>query len=196
MSWNFYADAALTTPLTDWLTDHWSDHSEVHRTREVWLGNPTAGTKIEATSDPGIDPITVTPVSIVTAWAASTAYTLGAVRRPTTANGYVYTVTASAGTSAASEPTWPTTIGATVTDNGMTWTCTAEQDTSAEYKVAGTEGGLAAATPGAGLSLGTSVLGGVGNAVSFWVRCTNSGTNTQTQTHVRFEANALQVTAA
>lgn len=57
-----------------------------------------------------------------TTWAASTAYTAGRVVRPTTGNGYLYRSTG-AGTSAASEPTWPTTIGATVTDSGVTWTC-------------------------------------------------------------------------
>lgn len=56
------------------------------------------------------------------AWAASTAYSLGAAVRPTTRNNYVYEVT-TAGTSAATEPTWPTTAGNTVTDNTVTWTC-------------------------------------------------------------------------
>jgi hypothetical protein len=54
------------------------------------------------------------------AWEASTAYTVDAVHEPTTANGYRYAVTV-AGTSSASEPTWPTTIGDTVTDGGVTW---------------------------------------------------------------------------
>ena len=56
-----------------------------------------------------------------TTWASSTAYTAGRVVRPTTGNTYLYRATG-AGTSAGSEPTWPTTIGATVTDNGVTWT--------------------------------------------------------------------------
>lgn len=58
------------------------------------------------------------------AWAASTAYALGDVRRPTTRNGFVYEVT-TAGTSAATEPAWPTTLGATVTDGTVVWTCRA-----------------------------------------------------------------------
>lgn len=63
------------------------------------------------------------------AWAEATAYALNTFRRPTTANGFRYKVTAVAGsgTSAGSEPTWPTTIGATVVDNAganqLTWTC-------------------------------------------------------------------------
>ena len=56
------------------------------------------------------------------AWAATTAYSLGAFREPTIANGFRYEVT-SAGTSGGSEPAWPTTVGATVVDATVTWTC-------------------------------------------------------------------------
>jgi hypothetical protein len=57
----------------------------------------------------------------VAAWAATTAYTAGDQRKPTTPNGYRYTATT--GTSDASEPTWPTTLGDTVVDGTVTWTC-------------------------------------------------------------------------
>ena len=60
------------------------------------------------------------------AWAASTAYNAGDFRRPTTPNGYRYEVV-TAGTSGASEPAWPTTVGATVTDGGVTWKCVAHE---------------------------------------------------------------------
>ena len=59
-----------------------------------------------------------------TAWQASTAYALAVVVVPTAGleNGFRYECT-TAGTSAASQPTWPTQEGATVTDNTVTWTC-------------------------------------------------------------------------
>ena len=57
-----------------------------------------------------------------TAWAASTAYALGDIVVPTTSNGFWYECT-TAGTSNASEPSWPTTEGGTVNDNTATWTC-------------------------------------------------------------------------
>jgi len=55
-------------------------------------------------------------------WAATTAYTVGDSVLPLTPNGYMYRCTV-AGTSDGSEPTWPTTIGGTVVDDGVTWQC-------------------------------------------------------------------------
>ena len=58
-----------------------------------------------------------------TAWAASTAFAVGDVRRATTSqnSGLVFECT-TAGTSGSSEPTWPTDIGSTITDNTVVWT--------------------------------------------------------------------------
>lgn len=55
-----------------------------------------------------------------TSWAASTARTVGDLVRPTTGNTYVYVAT-TAGTNSGAEPTWPTVVGATVTDGGVIW---------------------------------------------------------------------------
>lgn len=60
----------------------------------------------------------------VTAWAASTAYSIGDIRRPTAAaanSERVFRCT-TAGTSGGSEPTWVNTKAATTTDNTVTWT--------------------------------------------------------------------------
>ena len=54
-------------------------------------------------------------------WQASTAVALNARRSPTTPNGIAYKCT-TAGTTGATEPTWPTTLGGTVTDGGAVWT--------------------------------------------------------------------------
>lgn len=58
-----------------------------------------------------------------TDWAASTAFVVGDVRSATTqqASGLVFRCT-TAGTSAATEPAWPTDIGSTVTDGTVVWT--------------------------------------------------------------------------
>ena len=59
-------------------------------------------------------------------WHASTAYSLDSVVTPKTIpatpdGGHYYRCTV-AGTCGASEPSWPATAGATVTDGGVTWT--------------------------------------------------------------------------
>lgn len=54
-------------------------------------------------------------------WAASTAYTVGQIRRNLTGgNARVFRCEV-AGTSGASEPSWPSAVNATVSDNGITW---------------------------------------------------------------------------
>ena len=55
-------------------------------------------------------------------WVTLTPYALTTIRIPTSGNGYRYRVTV-AGTTAAGEPTWPTTIGTTVVDGTVTWIC-------------------------------------------------------------------------
>lgn len=71
------------------------------------------------------------------AWAVSTAYSLGDAVRPTTRNGYNYECT-TAGTSGGSEPAWPTTPGGTVNDGTAVWTArTARQ--LADTAMAGTD---------------------------------------------------------
>lgn len=65
--------------------------------------------------------VTSSPSSAYSAWAATTAYSLGDVRRPTTRNGHRYRCT-TAGTSGGSEPSWPKTDGATVSDGTVVWT--------------------------------------------------------------------------
>lgn len=63
--------------------------------------------------------------TLYTTWAASTTYAIGATVVPKAApDGLYFEATAiTTGTSGSSEPTWPTTIGATVVDSGVTWTC-------------------------------------------------------------------------
>ncbi len=70
------------------------------------------------------------------AWAASTAYSLGAAVRPATRNGFCYEATV-AGTSAASAPTFPTTAGNTVVDGGVTWTARTNYNLSAQTMASG-----------------------------------------------------------
>ena len=74
---------------------------------------------------PGVDNLRYTAdvIPSSTAWATSTAYTLGQYVRPTNANlnGHIYQVT-TAGTTSGSEPTWPTAQGATVSSGPVVFT--------------------------------------------------------------------------
>ena len=76
----------------------------------------------EAKDFVGID----TMVTVHSAWAASTAYSLGDYVHATTFNGFRYECT-TAGTSDAAEPTWPLVEGETVTDGTVVWTCRRSQ---------------------------------------------------------------------
>jgi hypothetical protein len=67
------------------------------------------------------DKQTITATQLVAAWQATHDYALNDLVQPTVPNGHFYKVTADAGSSAGSEPTWPTN-GTTVVDDGITWT--------------------------------------------------------------------------
>lgn len=79
----------------------------------------------------------VNTLTFGTNWAASTAYSKNSYRLPTVRNGFMYKVV-TAGTSGSTQPTWPTEIGATVVDGGVTWRCYKHLQASANG-VAGTK---------------------------------------------------------
>lgn len=113
-------------------------------------------------------------------WTASTAYTVGQYVTPTTSNGRLYKCT-TAGTTGASQPTWPTTNAGTVVDGGVTWT---EQTTAllggtfptevsgGSYARSSAAASLAnfAGTQGAGTTVASTGTSGVtsNNAAQSW----------------------------
>ena len=68
-----------------------------------------------------VSAVTITTAA-VSAAATSTAYAVGAQVKQASSPTHIYQCT-TAGTSGGSAPTWPTTIGATVTDGTAVWTC-------------------------------------------------------------------------
>lgn len=200
LSFKLYTDVNLTTPYSGTTTlTHQTDLSDNPQDLQLWYGSTEASNQLEATSNPGVDDITLTPTAILPIWIATTVYTVGQSRTPTTPNGFRYTVTV-AGTSGGSEPTWPTSgLGTTVADGTVTWELTSIAHPVTEIKLAATSGGLGAATPGAAFVLGTTLLSGVGNAVEVNMRVTNTivtvGTNVNYAEIDPFFANAIEETA-
>lgn len=178
LSFKIYEDAALTIPFSGLLQIlHRSDLSDNPQDFQFWFGSTVDANQLQAASNPGVDEITLTPTDTLAEWVANTAYSLGALRQPTTPNGFRYRVTTAGTSHATTEPTWPTgAIGSTIADGTVVWTLESEHHETTELKLALTQGGLAAATPGAPLDLGTTILGGVANAVEFWLRKTNAVT--------------------
>ena len=79
----------------------------------------------------------------VAAWAASTAFSVGDLRRSSSDEGTgLFFRCTTAGTSASSEPSWPNQVGDTVTDNTCVWTA-----------VSSTYGDLAISNPSAIIEL-------------------------------------------
>lgn len=68
--------------------------------------------------------------SSASTWQASASYATGDKVVPITANGFYYHAT-TGGQADSVEPTWPTTIGVTVTDGAVVWTCEGTLDDDA-----------------------------------------------------------------
>lgn len=92
-----------------------SDGTNLVTAAEFWYGK----TK---TSMP--DKLAATVTTGSAEWIASTAYSLDDIVVPTGANatGFAYRCT-TAGTTDVAEPAWPTTLGDTITDGTVVWTC-------------------------------------------------------------------------
>lgn len=179
-TFDLFTDSAQTTAFTGTLTfTHYTDLSDGTQDGVLYLGSNTAGRKIEANSNPGVDNITLTPTDGITDWATATAYSLNDRVEPTTPNGYVYECTTAGTSHASTEPTWPTTgIGSsTVSDGTAVWTLLSARHEITEVKLASTSGGLPGATGGAALTIGTSVTSEVANQYEIHYRITNAVTN-------------------
>jgi hypothetical protein len=174
ITFTLYEDAGLTILAdTSLAITAESDLSDGYHDFQFYFGSTTADVMLRASSNPGVDPIQITPTYILQSRASSTAYVLGDSAIPSPANGYRYEVT-TAGTSGGSAPTWNTSLGSTTTDGTVVWTLVAEDSPTSEIKLALTQAGLDSATGGAALTLGTTLLSEPSNAVEFWVRVTNT----------------------
>ena len=178
LTYGLYTDAGLTIPFSGLhQLIHQTDLSDGDQDFQLWYGSNALARTLQASSNPGIDNITITPVEILTDWTVATAQIVGDFVEPSVQNGYRYRCTVAGTTDATTEPTWPTSgIGSTVTDGTVTWELYQATHEPSEAKLALTAGGLAGATGGAALSLGVAISSGVANAIEINVRYTNTVT--------------------
>ncbi len=128
-----YANALLSfaQKLIDWDSDaikctlHTATYSPNYGTHDFQndLTNELAAAGGYSTGGASLTSLasTLQASSALTAWATGTAYVVGNVRRKVADNGHVYMCVVAGTSHATTEPTWPTTPGATVTDNTVTW---------------------------------------------------------------------------
>lgn len=160
-----YIDDAVGNPLKSSDLPHWEAQ---------YIGDLTYA--IKDGTDPGVANVTLKVSHLVPEWTASMAVTTGDEVRSTSHNGFVYKAL-NDGNETGTEPTWPTTIGATVLGGGspqVTWQCERRTVEPESVKLALTSGGLAAATGGADLDLGVvSIPAGAINAIEYWIEVDN-----------------------
>lgn len=183
LSFKLYTDSGLTAAFSGlYQLIHKTDLSDNPQDFTLYLGSNTASRKLQASSNPGVDNIVLTPTDTLDDWVASTAYSLGQLIEPTTPNTYVYKCT-TAGTSAASEPTFPTgAVGDTVADGTVVWTMVGKRHEITEITLALSSAALGTNTPGAALNVATSITSGVANAVAIYMRITNATTTVRDNT--------------
>lgn len=198
LTFKLYEDSGLTTPFGGTLSvTHQSDLSDGDQDFVLYFGSNGSSVQLQATVNPGVDDITLTPADILPEWVASTAQALDDSAEPTVGNNRRYVVT-TAGTTGASEPTWPTAIGSSVVDASVVWTCVAESHEPAEIKLAATAVGLDSATAGAALALGNTILSGTANAKQVHIRVTNAVTTVSSnsgQPELGIDINGVTETA-
>jgi len=116
----YYNDQLLLTLATTTGTVGFTEHVSSLGIVTLFMCDGTNGYIF---TSPTVAP-TLISSALETAWTASTSISTGAKCRPTVDNGKVYTaIQATVANTGASQPTWPTTIGATVVDGGVTWSC-------------------------------------------------------------------------
>ena len=186
LTFKFYTDTGLTTPFSNlYQLLHETDLSDNPQDFVLYFGSAeTTGSRtLQASSNPGVDNITLTPTDISAEWVAATAYSLGDIVEPVTPNGYKYKVTIAGTSHATTEPIWPTSgVGSTIVDGTVTWALMAIVHPIAEIKLASTSGGLAGATGGVALSLGATLTSGAANRAEVNIRFTNTNTTVNDNT--------------
>lgn len=186
LSYKLHDDDQLTTVFSGLLQlVHQTDLSDNPRDFVKYFGSNESSRILRAASNPGVDNIVISAAEILPVWAAETVYEVGDTRRPTVENTFRYRVKSRVGAfeSGTTEPTWPTGgVGSTVVDGDITWELVAAAHQDSEITLALSAEDLETNTPGADLSLGTSISSGIANAIAIHIRITNAVTTVSNNT--------------
>lgn len=196
LSFKLYTDSGLTTPFGGTLElVHNTDLSDNPQDTLLYFGSTDDTKKLEANSSPGVDNVVLTPTDLLPNWQIAHAYALGDLVQPVSPNGLSYKCTTAGTSHASTEPTWPTSgIGSTVSDGTVVWTLQGDKHATTEIILALDSGDLDTNTPGAALILGTSIEGGVANALEIHIRIDNDVTTPRsTVAHPEIGININQV---
>lgn len=176
ITWQFYTDSALTLPFSgvEQLVSY-TNFSDNPQLFTLYWGSTATAHTLQTQTSPGTNQITLTPANISAVWQSTYAYTLGNLIQPVSANGWVYKCT-TAGTSAGSAPTFPLSVGSTVTDGSVVWTNYMPYHPATEIQVSLTAPATSA-TAGASINLGTTLTSGVANAIPVYIAITNNVAN-------------------
>lgn len=109
------------------INDVFGEYVEVYGQEVLFICDGTCGYIIEKYPIGGTYGIRLSNVEkALLRWTASTILEVGDKRIPTSTPTYYYTVSSISGSTAktgSSEPNWPTSVGSTVVDGDITWTC-------------------------------------------------------------------------
>lgn len=180
-SFFMYTDSGLTLLFSGGFSLGFkTDLSDAVVTENLFFGSTIVNRIIQAKSNPGVDQIVLSIADVLPIWTANTVMSLGNAVQPTSSNTYRYTCSTAGTTDVSTEPSpWPTTIGATITDGSVVWTCTGKKHPVSEVKLALTEAGLTSAVAGDSLNLGTVIQSLSANAISIWIKRTNTITTVE-----------------
>lgn len=184
-TFNMFTDTGLTTPWSgDIILLEKTDLSDNPTDKLYYLGSLQTLNQIQATSNPGIDQMTISVTDSLPEWAVATAYILGDRVQAIGGNGFVFKCTTAGTSHATTQPVWSGMggLGSTIADNTVVWTKISAKHETTEVTLALTSGALGSNTPGAALNVGTTIQGGTGNKVPVYVRFINAVTNASNNT--------------
>lgn len=173
MAFGLWANEAMTQKIGDATTNPQANHlgimmeNQAYVDKVFYFGSTNTAEQLQTQNNSGMDNIMITPVDALPNRVGNTAYNVGDVVEPANGGGYVYQCI-TAGTTAATAPSWLKTANSNTADGTVVWRCKGKRYNPSDIKLALSQADLNSAVGGAALSLGNTVKGGA--AIAIYVR--------------------------